>query len=506
MLLATIFLCRARSMLAKSGLSQSSQISLNEQLVQACLDLNLPNIERLLKEGADPNFLTARSEYEDTSWFNPVIKAPLDIIARAFGDDLEITAAAKLLLDHGANIHGGTSGDDFETPLHWAADFNNFELTQLLIQRGADVNIPESDLGYTPLHNACGGFGGIASTELVEFLIQQGANVNAQSHSGKTAANIVSNFPIHQYFSSKLPPLLELLTSHGADLSIIDSENQSVWLLIQNRPDLKMAVIKGLLQNDQTENNPLVHEISELLPKFGLSNVNELTLSSNAKIAINIFDKIIESHLVKLYPENLLEHQLIQASIDLNIDKMKHLLEQGADPNFISLRGNHLDSKLSALHFLSDKFYHFKKEDIFEGIKILLDHGANPNILSENGNTPLHLFAQGPSGDYYETFTYKTIVILLQHGGDLNIENNEGRTAISYLKEDTNYQFLIPINNEILKLDDIIQDDTNDSLFNINHTETLPLSQDTTPCTPYQGYVPPSIMQWLGLDTHCDTL
>lgn len=65
--------------------------------------------------------------------------------------------------------------------VHWASDRGSEEILQLLIDEGADVNLPDSDM-QTPLHYAasCG------HVNCVKLLISRGANVDVKDVNGDT--------------------------------------------------------------------------------------------------------------------------------------------------------------------------------------------------------------------------------------------------------------------------------------------------------------------------------
>ena len=62
---------------------------------------------------------------------------------------IERTEIVKLLLDHGADVNA-TQADDF-TPLHEAAQNGMLDVTQWLLDRGAQINPRLSSSGKTPL-------------------------------------------------------------------------------------------------------------------------------------------------------------------------------------------------------------------------------------------------------------------------------------------------------------------------------------------------------------------
>ena len=82
--------------------------------------------------------------------------------------------AAKLLLDHGADVHALTEGIRFvnpSTPLHAAVASGNADIAALLLQAGADPSAPDGD-GYTPLHLAAS----TGNVNLVRLLLHAGAD------------------------------------------------------------------------------------------------------------------------------------------------------------------------------------------------------------------------------------------------------------------------------------------------------------------------------------------
>jgi Ankyrin repeats (3 copies) len=63
--------------------------------------------------------------------------------------------AAQLLIDAGADVDAHGDDENGETPLHWAASSDDAAVAAVLIDAGADVNMPHGSIG-TPLANAVG--------------------------------------------------------------------------------------------------------------------------------------------------------------------------------------------------------------------------------------------------------------------------------------------------------------------------------------------------------------
>jgi ankyrin repeat protein len=88
---------------------------------------------------------------------------------------------ARVLLDAGADPNAGTTGkrDWSETPLHWAASSDDADVAAVLIDGGADMEVPNGSIG-TPLDNAVG----YACWHVARLLVAAGARVDKLWHAG----------------------------------------------------------------------------------------------------------------------------------------------------------------------------------------------------------------------------------------------------------------------------------------------------------------------------------
>ena len=97
-------------------------------------------------------------------------------------------------------------GEEFRsdswTPLHAAVHKNNKDAANLLITRGATVNIRDHS-GRTPLHIAASN----DSQTLIRFLLEKGADVNATDKRGRT--------PYHRASLWAKSGACNLLSKHG---------------------------------------------------------------------------------------------------------------------------------------------------------------------------------------------------------------------------------------------------------------------------------------------------
>jgi len=87
----------------------------------------------------------------------------------------------KLLLDKGANPNVVSNNPFKVTPIHSACATSSFDIVELLIKHGADVNSKQTK-GVTPLHSAAHN----GQTKLSKLLIDNGAEINARMENGET--------------------------------------------------------------------------------------------------------------------------------------------------------------------------------------------------------------------------------------------------------------------------------------------------------------------------------
>lgn len=122
----------------------------------------------LLQKGADPNF-----RYED-KW----IPLPQAV---SMGQ-LEVV---KALLEKGAQLNV-VQGELGWSPLMTAIAKDNLEMVRLLLEKGADPNSPTLKGGFAPLHRAVHQ----GNAEVVKLLLARGARLGAKMDNGQTPLDI----------------------------------------------------------------------------------------------------------------------------------------------------------------------------------------------------------------------------------------------------------------------------------------------------------------------------
>jgi ankyrin repeat protein len=139
---------------------------------------------------------------------------------------------ARMLIDAGANVNDrGTDDEDGETPLHWAASSDDVDVAAVLIDGGADIEIPDGSIG-TPLDNAVG----YGCWHVARLLVARGAKVDKLWHAA--ALGLLDRLDALLAVESEHTPekisqafwhacgggqrrAAELLLAHGADLNWI---------------------------------------------------------------------------------------------------------------------------------------------------------------------------------------------------------------------------------------------------------------------------------------------
>ena len=88
---------------------------------------------------------------------------------------------AKYLIEKGANTSQSSNNPLKVAPIRSACTISNYEIAELLVLNGADVNVREQ-ADYAPLHIAAIS----GQTKLAKLLIENGAEINSKMLNGKT--------------------------------------------------------------------------------------------------------------------------------------------------------------------------------------------------------------------------------------------------------------------------------------------------------------------------------
>jgi hypothetical protein len=120
------------------------------------------------------------------------------------------TEVSQLLVEHGANTNSRCA--DNHTPLHHASTRGHLGIAKSLLDHGADVN-PKLKSGDTPLHFAASD----GHLEVCRILLESNADVNSRNDGGLTPLHRVS-----MRWEEGSADIVRLLLGYGADARVPD--------------------------------------------------------------------------------------------------------------------------------------------------------------------------------------------------------------------------------------------------------------------------------------------
>lgn len=165
--------------------------------------------------GEDPGLAAARDD-EGVSLVRRaryVMREDLVDVVLAAGPELDVHDAAavgdgerlKTLVDGDPGLVRALASDGF-APLHLAAFFRQPHAVRLLLERGADVNVPAANESrVTPLHSAAAA----GDRDCVRMLLAAGADPNARQRGDFV--------PLHAANAAGDREMADLLREHGAE-------------------------------------------------------------------------------------------------------------------------------------------------------------------------------------------------------------------------------------------------------------------------------------------------
>ena len=343
-------------------------------LFSAVLHNDIKMVQDLLKRGADVNFRNVND------------MTPLALAVRLRRNEI-----AALLLDAGAdpNVPSKiifTIGEEGLTPLLWAVENGDGETLQLMFEKGGDVN-KASLVGDSPL--ICASRNGYAG--IVELLLDKGAKVDYQNPFTKNTALMEAVLAGHSY-------IIEYLVNHGANIIQRDRNGNTLLMLAAgsgNLFDVMYLAEKGLKIAAQNEaGDTALHRAIGKLKK------TLYTQEYLVKKGINVNAK-----------NRAGKTPLMEAAYRGYPMSVGHLIKMGADLNSVDGEGN------TALHYVARGFD--KRETIALD---LLRRGAQVNVKNMEGNTPL-IIASGRRD-------LSVISALLDNGADVNAQNKNGWSSL----------------------------------------------------------------------------
>ena len=354
-----------------------------DKFISICAIGSVEEMRQAIEGGADVN---GRSS---PNGFTPLIMAAMD--------DQAALEKVKILLAHKADPMVKTASG--QNMLFYVADNADLELTRLLLDLGLDVNAVD-ELGFSPLSEACtrarkipvdrrkplikmlldGGatyqkqnrrehaaFTGAAvwaDPELLQWLIEAGFEVNGAGETGHTALVSAAR-------GNPDPETIRYLLKAGADANSRDKMGETALIKAERNTTPGAGEIRRILTEAAPDSAIIPDGFFSKPPTADL--LNEICMTG----AAGTLRKAIAAG-ANVNAKGILGYPLFTAVEDslLNLDKVKILLDHGADLKKVLPRGKTL-------------LHHAAINGRVDLAAFLLDQGLDVNAVDADGDTPL---------------------------------------------------------------------------------------------------------------------
>uniref|UniRef100_A0A673JGN6 Ankyrin-1-like n=1 Tax=Sinocyclocheilus rhinocerous TaxID=307959 RepID=A0A673JGN6_9TELE len=288
---------------------------------------------------------------------------------------------SQLLLNRGADVN--FTPKNGITPLHIASRRGNVIMVRLLLDRGAKIDAKTKD-ELTPLH--CAARNG--HVRIIEILLDQGAPIQAKTKNGLS--------PIHMAAQGDHLDCIRQLLQYNAEIDDITLDHLTPLHVAAHCGHHRMA--KVLLDKGAKPNTRALNGFTPLhiACKKNHMRVMDLLLKHSASL-----EAVTESGLTPLHVSSFMGH--------LNIVKI--LMQKGASPHASNVKVEtplHMASRAGHCEVAEFLLQNAAPVDAKakddqtplhcaarmghnEMVKLLLEHKANPNSTTTAGHTPLHI-------------------------------------------------------------------------------------------------------------------
>ncbi|KAI0549975.1 ankyrin repeat-containing domain protein [Xylaria curta] len=390
----------ARAEFQKHGMS-ADQFDANREVISKKL-----KAERFLNVPQEyhSSFRKQKPVQRFVSFFRSKDKELLQACSR--GDPHDV----QHLLDKNANIN---SPDRVaaKTPLIIAVEHNHREIVQLLIQRRADKDRPDSS-GCTPLVYAVRS----GNYEITELLLQNSVEINKADKSGLTPL-------CHAIEQDKIEIAALLLQwplniNQGSPLGLaIEKKYSEIVQTLMNRPDLdinqtddmgRTPLSIAVSQQDESlvknvlHRSPQVNKVTVLLESIKLGNIKILKalLDKGAEVEPSDYDDKGMNALHRAVSDRRID--MVKLLLERNTDILNHVNKIGQEPTALYSAVKNGDEAMTRLLLMHKAQVTIAGSELrlaarmgkAKIAKLLIDHGCDVNGQNV-GETPLWIAVVG---------------------------------------------------------------------------------------------------------------
>uniref|UniRef100_A0A6C0AEF7 Uncharacterized protein n=1 Tax=viral metagenome TaxID=1070528 RepID=A0A6C0AEF7_9ZZZZ len=390
------------------------------------------------------------------------------------------------------------------TFLHIMCGFNDFEMVELLISKGADVNALTL-FNYTPLHYAC-----ISNNyEMVKLLVNNNADLNILNNTMRTPIFYVSIFNSSRTRNNNLSEIQELnnklkifklLISKDVELNYLDREQNNILSILiysfklnvqqtHKNKNIFEEILKLILNNNFLRLNSInAHkiyalrfcvefediELLNMLIKYGgdvnknIDNYGDTLLCSACKLINNVdIVKLIIKHGGNIYEKNKLGMYPISLACKYGnyetIEYLSELIEglkydpfkESLEKKLPTKKEKKIIKEISKFEKECELFFMERLQKILDsGDYLLLDVPLEKitlkNIKNPEGDNLILMVVKNKCNLKNSTMI-RIIILLLFYEVELLKVDNLGKNSLMYFIEKGNTEMINFINSYQLR-------------------------------------------------------
>ncbi|XP_014233513.2 ankyrin-3-like [Trichogramma pretiosum] len=426
-------------------------------LHEAIANDNINLVEILLRRGARPNIVDKQGS------------TPLHYSCKR---DINNENMAKMIFQICDEKHQMVQVDaqdnEGRTPLHEAIDKGNIKLVEILLRRGARLNLADNKK-ITPLHAICkrknGDDGLLKRFFEINDELNQLVEVDAKNEEGST--------PLHLALSHGCKKMNQLLLQRHADPNLANAEGHTPLHVICQREEDDVDLVKMLFEMSDKLNKPIQIDARD---KFGCAPLHLALNGGHEQIAEWLLRRGADINLANVKGSTPL-HMISAGKMDYAdfLQTFFEISDEQRRPVKVDARDN--EGKTPLHHAISHRH-----KKLFE---LLLRRDVDPNVADNDGSTALHTICMADDDNGWATMLFEiseernrqvqidarglynltplhlalvkkelreVAELLLRKGAATNLVDSEGSTPLhtvcKYADDDDRVRMLIEISNE----------------------------------------------------------